>query len=75
MKNTILLKLDKSIYDTILSFGIDISKYVLHTDFERQTMTETEYLLSTPANKKALEEAILSSKNKENLVEINLEDL
>lgn len=75
MENTVLLKLDKSIYDTILSFGIDISKYVLHTNFERQTMDETEYLLSTPANKKALEEAISSSKNKENLVEVNLEDL
>lgn len=70
MRNTILLELDKNIYNTILSYGIDISKYVLNTP--QSKMTETEYITSTKANKEELDKSIKEAENGET---ITLEDL
>ena len=70
MRNTILLELDKNIYNTILSYGIDISKYVLNTS--QSKMTETEYITSTKANKETLDKSIKEAENGET---VSLEDL
>lgn len=70
MRNTILLELDKNVYNTILSYGIDISKYVLN--ISQPKMTETEYITSTKANKEALDKSIKEAENGET---ISLEDL
>ena len=58
---SVILQIDKKTYNTILSYnkkgGIDLNQYILRP-IKRSKMDETEYLLSTEANKKALMEAI-----------------
>lgn len=58
---SVILQIDKKTYDTILSFnkknGINLDQYILKP-IKKSKMDETEYLLSTKANKKALMEAI-----------------
>ncbi|MDR0572317.1 MAG: hypothetical protein LBG48_05690 [Rickettsiales bacterium] len=73
MKSTVLLELDKSVYNAILSSGIDIRRYVLEP--VKVEMDETEYLTSTKKNKELLDKAVKDIKNKKNLKSIKFEDL
>lgn len=72
MSDKLILQLDKSIFDKILSLGIDLRKYVLKPARE---LTETEYLLSTEANRKALNKSIKNAKNRKNLIEVDINDI
>lgn len=69
----VILQIDKETYKSIFSInkknGINLNQYVLRP---AKKMDETEYLLSTKANRKALLESIESSKNPENLVEMRI---
>ena len=72
MSDKLILQLDKSIFDKILSLGIDLRKYVLKP---ARKLTETEYLLSTEANRKALNKSIKNAKNRKNLIEVDINDI
>jgi arginyl-tRNA--protein-N-Asp/Glu arginylyltransferase len=73
MRNTVLLELDKNIYNTIISNGIDISGYVLKSP--KCKVDETEYLTSTKKNKYLMDKAVEDVKNKKNLTKVRFEDL
>ena len=75
MPNKLILQLDKSVFDEILSRGIDITKYVLEPVYKRKKMSETELLLSNEIDRKELLESVDDIENKRNLVKVNLEDL
>lgn len=75
MPNKLILQLDKSVFDKILSRGIDITKYVLEPVYKRKKISETELLLSNEIDRKELLESVDDIENKRNLVKVNLEDL
>ncbi len=58
---SVILQIDKKTFNTILSIsrknGINLNQYVLKPAKKRK-IDETEYLLATEANRKALLEAI-----------------
>ena len=68
MNETITLKINKSIYDNLLPYGLkngyDLSDYIEED--------ETEYLTKSKADKEELDEAIDDIKNGKNLVEVEL---
>lgn len=70
---SVILQIDKKTYNTILSFskknGINLNQYVLRPTKKRR-MDETEYLLSSEANRRELLEAIEDIKEGKNLVKM-----
>ena len=75
MSNKLILQLDKSVFDEILSCGIDVTKYVLEPVYKRKKMSETELLLSNEIDRKELLESVEDIENKRNLTKVDLEDL
>lgn len=67
MNNTVFLKMDRSLFNEILSLGIDIRDCVLEpvkkNIKKKKKMTETEYITSTKANKEALDQSLDDLKN------------
>ena len=76
MNNIITLQMDRKIFNTLIPAGIsvdiDIRDFVLEPVKKKKSkkITETEYLTSTKANKKALEEAIYDVEENKNLTEM-----
>ena len=70
---SVILQMDKETYKTILSFnkknGFDLSQYILKP-IKKRKMDETEYLLSSEANRRELLEAIEDIKEGRNLVKM-----
>ena len=76
MNNTVLLQLDRNLFNEILSLGIDIRDCVLEpvkNIKKKKKMTETEYITSTKANKEALDQSLDDIKNGR-VIEMNIED-
>ena len=66
MNNTVLLQLDRNLFNDILSAGFNIKDYVLEpvkNIKKKKKMTETEYITSTKANKEALDQSLDDIKN------------
>ena len=74
MSDKLILQLDRSVFDKILSYGIDITKYVLEPVY-KDKVSKTELLLNNEVDRKELLESINDIENGKNLVKVNFEDL
>lgn len=74
MSDKLILQLDRSVFDKILSYGIDITKYVLEPVY-KDKVSETELLLNNEVDRKELLESVNDIENGKNLVKVNFEDL
>lgn len=74
MSDKLILQLDRNVFDKILSYGIDITKYVLEPVY-KDKVSETELLLNNEVDKKELLESVNDIENGKNLIKVNFEDL
>lgn len=74
MWDKLILQLDRNVFDKILLYGIDITKYVLEPVY-KDKVSETELLLNNEVDRKELLESVNDIENGKNLIKVNFEDL
>lgn len=74
MSDKLILQLDRNVFDKILSYGIDTTKYVLKPVY-KDKVSETELLLNNEVDRKELLESVNDIENGKNLVKVNFDNL